>query len=149
MKIERGGKGEGGGSPVRPSGPRDKGAEPAKFVEAIESATDAAVRRDRDELMREIEEQARVLVKRRTMTEMTRYRELIAGFMKTVVGESYQVSEVPSARFLENNKVFLIARKIEEKLLEMAERIQAGTADALAITAATSEIRGLLLDITA
>jgi uncharacterized protein YaaR (DUF327 family) len=149
VKVERGGKAAGGQSPVRQAGAREKGADPAKFVEAIESATDSAIRRDRDELIREIEEQAKALVKRRTVGEMTRYRELIAGFMKTVVGESFQVTEVTSARFIENNKVFIIARRIEEKLIEMAERIQAGTADALAITAATSEIRGLLLDITA
>lgn len=126
---------------------REKGADPAKFVAAIESATESAIRRDRDELITEIEEQAKVLVKKRTVSEMTRYRELITVFMKRVVGESYQVSEITSARFLENNKVFMIARQVEEKLIEMAEKIKAGTADALAITAATSEIRGLLLDI--
>lgn len=123
-----------------------KEGEPS-FVEAISEAKQGAVNRDRDELVARIEEQARTLVKTRTVTEMTRYRDLIAEFMKKVVGESFEMKEIPSARYVENNKVFVVAQKIQQTLLDLAEKIRAGTAEALSITAATSEIRGLLLDI--
>jgi len=146
LKVSRGsGKTpEGGGS--KPSPVSRKEGEPS-FVEAITEAKQGAVNRDRDELVTRIEEQARTLVKTRTVTEMTKYRELIAEFMKKVVGESFEMKEIPSARYVENNKVFVVAQKIQETLLDLAEKIRAGTAEALAITAATSEIRGLLLDI--
>lgn len=144
MKVERGGSRTTGGE-SRPSAPARKTG--ASFVEAISEAKKDAVERDHDKLVTEIEEQARLLVKKRTITEMTKYRELVTGLMKRIVEDSIEMKEVPSAKYLENQKVFVVAKKIEEKLLELAEKIRSGTAEALEIVAATSEIRGMLLDI--
>lgn len=144
MKVTRG---DGRSPDTGSSSPKVDRKDKPSFVEAISDAKQGAVDRDRDELIAKIEEQAARLVKRKTVTEMDKYRELITEFMKMAVGESYEMKEIPSARFLDNNKVFLIAKKVEEKLLEMAEKIREGTAEAMAITVATSEIRGMLLDM--
>ncbi len=147
MKVERGKKGGDGGGPSRAQARKVEGG--SKFVEAISAATDRAVEKDQDRLFTMIEEQANILVKKQTVGEMTKYRDLVTDFMKLVVEGSLQTGEIPSAHFRASGKVFIITRRIEEKLLEMAEQIRSGTAQAMAITAATSEIRGLLMDIKA
>lgn len=147
MKIERGGKGSRDAGPSRTQARKAEGE--SKFVEAISAASDRAVEKDRDRLFAMIDEQAKVLVRKRTVTEMTKYRDLVADFMKLVVEGSLETREIHSTHFRVNSKVFIITRQIEEKLLGMAEQIRSGTAQALSITAATSEIRGLLMDIKA
>lgn len=113
----------------------------------MESAAEAAISGDRVELLRQIDEQAQVLLKKRTVTELEKYRSLVTAYMKSVVGDSFKVEEVPSARVIENDKVFIVARKIEAKLLELTDQLLAAHAPAIEIAAATSEIRGLLLDL--
>lgn len=129
-----------------PTGP-SKGKDSSRFVEAIESAADKQVTKDLDDLFAKIEEQAALLVKKRTVSELEKYREMITTFINTAVQRGLKINEVPSARFMENSKVFIVARQVEEKLLAMAEKIRAGGAQAIEIAAATSEIRGMLLDM--
>ncbi len=119
----------------------------SSFVKAIEAATEKSVEADIDGLFGEIEIAADLLVKRRTLAELEEYRRLVASFMKMVTEKGLEVKEVQSARFLENNKVFLIAAQIEKKLLDLAEKVRTGNAAALDVAAATSEIRGLLMDM--
>lgn len=150
MKVERGGKSGGGAPTSSPSSGRASRSEASgpAFATALEMVEHAGATAALDELLRQIEEQADVLVKHQTVTELTRYRELVTGFMKKVLKDGFQVEEIPSAHFMETNKVFVIARRIQEKIEKLAEGVATRTADATAIAAATSEIRGLLLDLT-
>ncbi len=120
---------------------------PVPFSDALAGVERTQYTAELDDLVRRLDEQAEVLVKRQTVTELEKYRELVTAFLARVVKEAYRVEEVPSAHFLQNNKVFVYARQVEEKLALLAEEVTRGNADALSITAATSEIRGLLLDL--
>lgn len=150
MKIGRGGKSGGGPGLSRSDKGKGKTTDSGTKVEFSAAVAEAQqVERERDlaELISEIETQAANLVKRRADGELNKYRDLITRFMKRVVSESYQMTEVPSAFFMENSKVFVVARRVEEKLLQLAEQIHDKTVDATQIAATTSEIRGLLLDM--
>lgn len=147
MKVERGGgrsaSGTGGAGGQRQSA----AVAGVSFADSIRTAAAAAETASIEALIASIEEQGRHLVKRPTPGNLDRYRELILDFMKRVVGEGFSTESIPSARYMENNKVFVVARKIEERLHELAERIASGQTDAMALMAATSEIRGLLMDL--
>lgn len=147
MKVERGSRNAGGES-AGVGGKQAKKTEGERaFVTALEGATQDSINQDLDDLYRRIEEQADVLVKKRTDTELTKYRELIGEFMKGVLEKGFKVAQINSAHFMENGKVFVVAQRIEEKLLQMADKIAGGKAEAMEIAAATSEIRGLLFDL--
>lgn len=158
MKIERGGgaggssasagaRGAASGTASSANVSAASGVSSAAFAEALDGAQAVQVSAELDELIRRIDEQAVALVQKRTVTELEKYREMVTSFLSLVVKRGWKVEEIPSAHFLDNNKVFVRARKVEEALLELAERIREGNAEALKVTAATSEIRGLLLDL--
>lgn len=132
---------------------RAEGVAPAgdggTFTEALEGAAataksenDAAL----DELLEKISAAARALSERQTLAEVGAFRELVRSFLDRVVS-SYRVDEVPSARFLENQKVFLVVRKVDEALDALSAEVLSGHAGAVSILARTDEIRGLLLDL--
>lgn len=147
MKVERGG-GRSAASAGGAGGQRQPSAvSGVSFADSIRSATESAEKASIDALIASIEEQGRELVQRPTPGNLDHYRSLVLDFMKRVVGEGFSTESIPSARYLENNKVFVVARRIEERLHELADKIASGQTDAMAIMAATSEIRGLLMDL--
>lgn len=121
----------------------------AEFTEAIQAAARREESADLKDLLRRIDEKAELLVERRTDSALSEFRQLVAEFMKRAIKESLRVVEVNSARFLDNSKVFIVARTIEEKMKAMADELVSGKADALSIAAKTSEIRGMLMDLIA
>lgn len=154
VKVERGGKQGNAGATSASGGATSHAAarvreavEPVGFADALAGVERSQFTAELDDLVRRLDEQAQVLVKRQTVTELEKYRELVTAFLSRVVKDAYHVEEVPSAFFLQNNKVFVYARQVEEKLALLAEEVRSGNADALSITASTSEIRGLLLDL--
>lgn len=154
MKVEREGKQGSAGATSASAGAASPAAArareavaPAGFADTLAGVERSQFTAELDDLVRRLDEQGQVLVKRQTVTELEKYRELVTAFLSRVVKDAYRVEEIPSAFFLQNNKVFVYARKVEEKLALLAEEVRRGNADALSITAATSEIRGLLLDL--
>ncbi|RMH55695.1 MAG: DUF327 family protein [Candidatus Hydrogenedentota bacterium] len=151
MKVE--GKGKVGGAGIRGKAARVKtpAVSGGGAVEAAEETKETFATKVREaeleELLREIEERGERLVERRTETELVAYRDAVKEFMARVVGEGWVIEEIPSARFMENNKVFLIAKTVKKRLLDLAEEIRREQSDAMTVTALTSEIRGLLLDL--
>jgi len=147
MKVERGTR-QAGDTTAGVGGKQAKKTEgESNFVAALEGATQDSINQDLDDLYRRIEEQADVLVKKRTDTELTKYRELIGEFMKGVLDKGFKVAQINSVHVMDNGKVFVVAQRIEEKLLQMAEKIASGKAEAMEVAATTSEIRGLLFDL--
>ncbi|OIO31437.1 MAG: hypothetical protein COS94_04495 [Candidatus Hydrogenedentes bacterium CG07_land_8_20_14_0_80_42_17] len=118
-----------------------------KFVEAIRTADEKHAEGELDDLLDKITVAAERLVKKRTASALDEYKSFVSSFMKLVIEKGFKVQEIPSARFMENNKVFMIASKIENKLLELTERIREGNAGAMEIASATSDIRGWLFDM--
>lgn len=154
MKVDRGGKSApstgsatSGSQPLSGASGRVRDLTAPTFADALAGLERARAASEMEELAARIDAQAAMLVKRRTITELERYRELVTEFLRRVVASAWKVEEIPSAHFLQNNKVFIRARQVEEKLVALAERIREGNAEALAVTAATSEIRGLLFDL--
>lgn len=158
-KIDRSGRlgggtdrvgGEGGGSAAKPHGiAAASGVGQRPFVEALERAGEAAAPTPADlyDLLRRIDASARALVDRPTPATLAEFRDLVREFVRGVVDRSFKVAEVPSIRFAENQKVFIIARKVDAALEALASEVLSGRADALSILARTDEIRGLLLDL--
>jgi uncharacterized protein YaaR (DUF327 family) len=130
-------------------GPRkvEGGADFAGAVEAAAAAGAAKEAADLDDLVARIDEAARRLAERRTLPELTAFRDLVKAFLERVVGTAYKVAEVPSARFAQNQKVFIVARKIDAALEDLSSHVLSGHATAVSILARSDEIRGLLLDL--
>lgn len=122
-------------------------AQAVSFAEALSEAQERAKGLDWEALLEEIDRAARQLVEHPTPESLVEYRSLVGSLLERVVAGTFRMETVPSARFAVNQKVFQIARRVDEKLEEMAREILARTADAKQILLRTDEIRGLLLDI--
>jgi len=118
-----------------------------KFIEAISEAFDKEIEEDLDKLIERIDKSAENLVNKRTAAALSEYKQLITTFMQIIIERGMKIKEIPSARFMETNKVFIIASKVENGLLELAEKIKDKNTTALEIASITSDIRGWLFEI--
>ena len=146
MKVGPTGPRKGGGSSSESAKKTDRRVEGPSFRDAVEAAAESQ-EKGLDQLLVEIEEAGALLAEKRTYPEMVRFRDLVRDFMKKVVGGAYRVEEVTSALYLQNQKVFIVARKVEEGLETLATRVLSDQAPAMEILRRTEEIRGLLLDL--
>lgn len=146
MKVSRGGK-RGESFASASSASNKNRTEKSNFVEAINNAIIEGTEKDLDELTNKINTAAENLINKRTASSLDEYKSFVTSFMKLVIDKAMKVKEIPSVRFMETNKVFMIATKVEEKLLELAEKIKEGKSNAIDVAATTSEIRGWLFDM--
>lgn len=122
-------------------------ADAVSFAEALSDAKDRAARLDWEALLEEVERSARRLVDRPSPDALAEYRALVGSLLDRAIKGTYKIESVESARFAVNQKVFQIARRVDEAMEEIARELLKKNADATRVLARTDEIRGLLLDI--
>lgn len=117
------------------------------FAESLSEAKDRAARLEWETLLDHVEKAGRRLVEHSSPDALADYKGLVGALLDRVVKGSFRIESVESARFAVNQKVFQIARRIDEALEEIAREILSKNADATRVLTRTDEIRGLLLDI--
>ncbi|MBL4889559.1 MAG: YaaR family protein [Candidatus Lindowbacteria bacterium] len=152
MKISSGGKStestSGKRSKKTSSSSEGKTESASKTFAATVSEVESDVHEQEiDELFAEIQEKAEVLVKKQTDTALQEYKDLVSKFLKKVIGENVKITEITSTFFMENSKVYVLAKNIDQGLADLAEQVHSGNPDAMKIAAKSSEIRGWLIDI--
>ena len=98
-------------------------------------------------MMGEITEQGEKIKKRRDISDMRHYRQLIRDFMNEVVNRSHKFSRENFLDRRGRHRVYGMIRLVDEKLDEIASELIKDEQDILLIMNNIDEIRGLLLDI--
>lgn len=142
--------GEGGRAKRRKSERVGKGdsAEAVSFEQAVAEAKARAERTEWNALIEEIDAAAARLLKAPTEANLVAYRGRVAALVERATRGSYRVETVESARFAANQKVFQIARRIDEALERLAREVLARNEDATRLAAKIDEIRGMIVDLT-
>ncbi|MEW5693380.1 MAG: YaaR family protein [Candidatus Hydrogenedentota bacterium] len=121
--------------------------ETSSFEEIVKNYSTTVSKYELEKLIREIDEIGKVLPKTGSLSVFARYKALIQEFLRKVIPDLYRVVEKKHRRFVENEKIYLIAEDINEKLEELADELVKKEKNNLNILSKVDDIRGLLLDI--
>lgn len=98
-------------------------------------------------MMGQIVEQGNSIKKRRNISDMRRYRELIKGFLNEVVNRSHEFTRENFLDRRGRHRVYGIIRLVDENMDKLAKELIADEQDGIEILRLVDEIQGLLLDI--
>ena len=98
-------------------------------------------------MMGQVVEQGNSIKKRRNISDMRRYRELIKSFLNEVVNRSHEFSRENFLDRRGRHRVYGIIRLVDETMDKLAAELIADEQDGIEILRLVDEIQGLLLDI--
>jgi uncharacterized protein YaaR (DUF327 family) len=120
----------------------------ASFMQQLNDATDDQLKKSLDKLLEELTEQAQVLAKKRTFTEMDKYKSLVKNFMKKAVEKIYKVNFSDSSKIMiQRKKVFVLVEKVDVELEKLTAQLLTAHSDSMDLLAAIDRIRGMLVDM--
>jgi len=118
------------------------------FMMHLNDATEDQIKRSLDQLLEDLTEQANVLAKRRTFTELEKYKSLVKNFMKNVIEKMYSVKFSDSSKMMQKKKkVYVLVDKVDEALEELTRQVLSNQAESLQVLDMVGKIRGMLVDM--
>jgi hypothetical protein len=126
----------------------EKEEKPAPFAEKLRlTSLQIRTKEELDVLIKEIDEKGEELLKSPTYEHLIEYKELVAVFIKKAVTGIWQVEERKSGRFAQTQKVYILVKKIDDKLASLTEEVLKDQKDPIALASCLDDIRGLLIDL--
>lgn len=133
------------GAPGRKAAPSKKSL--AKFQSALLVKRRENLREELDDLIVQIDNQAKELEKSMTFEELGMYKELVRKFISIAVSELYEVEEKLSISPAGKRKSMLIVKKIDTELEKLTSDFLSRQVNMLSFMGRLDEIRGLLMDL--
>ena len=125
----------------------DSGDDSFKFT-LIRNIEEKDLQEKLNSMMEEITVQGDKISKHMDMKDMTKYRELVKGFLNEVVSRSHEFSRENFLDRRGRHRVYGIVRLVDKNLDDLAGELVKDEKDHLAIISKIDDIRGLLLDIS-
>lgn len=119
------------------------------FEEHLQAMTEIHLRERLDGELAAIQEQGRRLSKSMSLSDLKKYRDKVADFLKLCIAQGLSCKEERLSSRFGRTKVLTIIKTVNQKLLALAETLLSENKDSIKILALTDEIRGLLLDLYA
>lgn len=128
--------------------PRSRGSA-GTFDEHLRAMTEIHLRERLDGELAAIHEQGRRMARNMSLSDLKKYRDMVAGFLKLCIAGGLSCKEEKFSSRYGRTKVLTIIKTVNQKLLAMAEALLSDNKDSLKVLALVDEIRGLLLDLYA
>jgi uncharacterized protein YaaR (DUF327 family) len=121
-------------------------AKAPEFSETFLAAAEGGMRASFDELMAGIVEQGERLARSQNFAELSRYKDLVRGFVAKLSKTLYRVKPSDGGAARPGSKVYVILQKVDAEMENLAKLVLAGQVPQLRILQKLDQIRGLLLD---
>lgn len=119
------------------------------FSELMKSGRDEKAYAKLDKLMRDIDDQGKLLSESRTVDELRKYKGLIKEFMEDAVKLGLSLEERRGFNRRGRTKVYKIVKEVDRKLLDLTDAILKKEKKGLDILDMIGEIKGLIVNIYA
>ena len=100
-----------------------------------------------NKLMKEIEDQGKVLAETRTVEELRKYKKMVKDFMDDAIQNGLSLEERRGFNRRGRTKVYKIVREVDKKLIELTNTVLDKEKKGLEILDMVGEIQGLLINI--
>lgn len=118
------------------------------FLKNLDEVTEEQIKKTFDELIMDIDEQAKILQKHRTFEELEKYKNLVKSFMDHVIKKIYSVKVSDSSRIMiKRKKIYFLVEQVDAHLKELTEQMLNKQADTIQFLATLEKIKGLLVDM--
>lgn len=125
------------------------GAPKASFREAMTDINRGNALDKLTEMGQNIEKQGQLAARRCDITELKRYKQMLAEFMSEAVRYAYEFKKQNSRDSRGRHRIYAIIKRVNEKLEKLTQDILSGQAETLKLMAEMDEINGMLLDMLA
>jgi uncharacterized protein YaaR (DUF327 family) len=98
-----------------------------------------------DELFNDLQEEEKNFLSNQTLYYLNRYRSIIEKILKKIINEGFETQKLKRLR--KDKADFVIVKKINEKLFEIAREITGRNNKAFNLLKTIEEIRGLVFDL--
>lgn len=102
---------------------------------------------DLQKLITEVDKMAEKLAKSCTLNGLKNYKRAVQNFLKRTLGMAYEAQDEASWDHLGRQKVYILVKKVDEKLEEISHEVLKDQGNSLNILDKLDEIRGLLIDM--
>jgi uncharacterized protein YaaR (DUF327 family) len=120
----------------------------ANFLKNLDEVTEEQIKKTFDELIKDIDEQAKILDKHRTFEELEKYKNLVKSFMEQVIKKIYAVKVSDSSKIMiKRKKIYFLVEQVDAHLEELTRQVLAKQADTIQFLSTLDKIRGLLVDM--
>lgn len=118
------------------------------FMKELDNAAEEQIKLSLDQLVEEINSQAKQLAHHRTFEELDKYKKMVKSFMDQAIRKIYSVKVSDSSKLMINRKkVYIIVDLVDKELEKLTKMMLESQADSLDILAALDRIRGMLVDM--
>jgi uncharacterized protein YaaR (DUF327 family) len=118
------------------------------FMKELDNAAEEQIKLSLDQLIEEINGQAKQLAHHRTFEELDKYKKMVKSFMDQAIRKIYTVKVSDSSKLMINRKkVYIIVDLVDKELEKLTKMMLESQADSLDILAALDRIRGMLVDM--
>lgn len=122
-------------------------AESISFQEVMGKNRQEMVHEKLTKLVREIEDQGKVLSESRTVDELRKYKKMVKEFMDEAVQNGLQLEERRGFNRRGRTKIYKIVREVDKKLVDLTNAVLDKEKKSLDILSMVGEIKGLLINI--
>ncbi|MCR4430260.1 MAG: YaaR family protein [Tepidanaerobacteraceae bacterium] len=119
------------------------------FEEHLMQIAESNLKERMDGELAAILEQGRRIAKSMSLSDLKKYRNMVANFLKLCIAQGLSCKEERLSPRFGRSKALTIIKTVNQKLLALAEALLSENKDSIKILALTDEIRGLLLDLYA
>jgi uncharacterized protein YaaR (DUF327 family) len=117
------------------------------FEEHLLSASYASLSESLDKELLKIREQGKQLCGSMSISQLNKYKKMVAGFLKKCLDGGLCCKKETMSSQYGRTKVLIIVKKVDQKLLQLAEMVTSGNSDPMRVLSIVDEICGLLFDV--
>jgi uncharacterized protein YaaR (DUF327 family) len=118
------------------------------FTKQLDGAAEEQVKKDLDQLIEELSEQAKVLEKHRTFGELEKYKKMVKAFMDQAIRKIYTVKISDSSKLMmKRKKIYIMVEQVDAELERLTKQVLEKNAAPLDLLATLEKIKGMLVDM--
>ncbi len=118
------------------------------FLKELDTALEEQIKKSLDELIKELDEQAKILEKHRTFEELEKYKKMVRDFMDQAIKKIYSVKVSESSKIMiKRKKVFVLVERVNAELEDLTKKVLEKQTPTLDLLASLEKIKGLLVDM--
>jgi uncharacterized protein YaaR (DUF327 family) len=118
------------------------------FMKELDNAAEEQLKMSLDQLVEEINGQAKQLAHHRTFEELDKYKKMVKSFMDQAIKKIYTIRISDSSKLMiKRKKVYIIVDMVDRELEKLTKMLLESQSDSLDILAALDRIRGMLVDM--
>jgi uncharacterized protein len=115
----------------------------SQFGHMVQQSGKGLLKETLQQLMNKVEEQGKVLGKRRTIDDLISYKKLVQQFLQEASNGINLLEEHSHNR----HKTYKVLRAVDEKLLELNKEVLDKEDDGVKLLAVVGEVKGLLVNL--